>query len=59
MECEKRLWEAKHISEPNFYLMEIGTNLVIDARSKANLSRFLNSSCAPNCETQVRVLSRK
>lgn len=26
--------------------------LIIDARSKGNLARLLNSSCDPNCETQ-------
>lgn len=26
--------------------------LIIDARSKGNVARLLNSSCDPNCETQ-------
>lgn len=30
----------------------VRTGLIIDARSKGNLARLLNSSCDPNCETQ-------
>ena len=32
--------------------MEVSNNQIIDARLKGNLSRFINSSCHPNCETQ-------
>ena len=32
--------------------MEVMGNQIIDARHKGNLSRFINSSCHPNCETQ-------
>ena len=49
---EKRLWEDKKRGEDNFYLMEVMPNQCIDARYKGNLSRFINSSCYPNCETQ-------
>ncbi|KAK3282877.1 hypothetical protein CYMTET_9413 [Cymbomonas tetramitiformis] len=51
-ECERRLWENKKVGETNFYLMEISPNVVVDARNKSNYSRFINSSCQPNCETQ-------
>ena len=30
----------------------LSAGLIIDARSKGNLARLLNSSCNPNCETQ-------
>ena len=33
-------------------MMEIDANTIIDARAKSNLARFLNHSCAPNCELQ-------
>ena len=49
---EQRLWEDKKRGEDNFYLMEVSNNQIIDARLKGNLSRFINSSCHPNCETQ-------
>ena len=50
--CEERLWADKKRGEDNFYLMEVMGNQIIDARHKGNLSRFINSSCHPNCETQ-------
>ena len=51
-ESERRLWQARTNGIKNFYMMELSPNMVIDAGSKGNLSRFLNSSCDPNCETQ-------
>lgn len=51
-ECEKRMWKAKEVLEKNFYMMEISSDCVIDARHKANLSRLINSSCQPNCKSQ-------
>ena len=47
-----RLWLDKQEGEENFYLMEISTNYVIDAKFKGALARFINSGCHPNCETQ-------
>jgi|TARA_B110000503_G_scaffold132510_1_gene208538 hypothetical protein len=49
---ESRLWADKAVGEDNFYLMEVSGRQMIDARHKGNLSRFINSSCHPNCETQ-------
>ena len=49
---EARLWADKARGEDNFYLMEVSPTQIIDARHKGNLSRFINSSCHPNCETQ-------
>ena len=49
---EARLWADKARGEDNFYLMEVGHGQIIDARHKGNVSRFINSSCHPNCETQ-------
>ena len=49
---EARLWADKARGEDNFYLMEVSQAQIIDARHKGNLSRFINSSCHPNCETQ-------
>ena len=49
---EARLWADKARGEDNFYLMEVSHAQIIDARHKGNLSRFINSSCHPNCETQ-------
>jgi hypothetical protein len=40
----------KDANEPNFYIMQLDNDVSIDARVEGNLSRFINSSCNPNCE---------
>lgn len=50
--CEQRMQIAKQTGEPHFYMMELAPGLIIDARSKGNVARLINSSCAPNCESQ-------
>ena len=44
--------EAKEKGEPHFYMMELGSGLIIDAREKGNIARLINSSCCPNAESQ-------
>ena len=51
-ECHRRMREAKQAGEPHFYMMELAPGLIIDARARGNLARLINSSCAPNCESQ-------
>lgn len=48
---EKRLeeWAIEHPNDPNFYIMALSPGWFIDARETANLSRFINHSCDPNC----------
>ena len=48
---EKRLqdWSVEHPNDPNFYIMALSPGWFIDARETANLSRFINHSCDPNC----------
>jgi len=53
VECERRMWEARRVGEPNFYMMQISNNLVIDAREMGNMARLINSSCDPNCRAEV------
>jgi hypothetical protein len=50
----KRLneWYQEHPNDPNFYLMALQPGWFIDARNVANLSRFINHSCDPNCIVQ-------
>ena len=55
---EKRLeqWAKEHPNDTNFYVMSLSNQWYIDAREVANLSRFINHSCQPNCRlTQVNV----
>lgn len=51
---ERRLneWYNEHPNDPNFYLMALQPGWFIDARDVANLSRFINHSCDPNCVLQ-------
>ena len=50
-EKDRRLqdWEREHPNDPNFYIMALTKGWFIDAREVANLSRFINHSCDPNC----------
>ena len=38
--------------ESHFYFMALNADEVIDASYRGNISRFINHSCDPNCETQ-------
>lgn len=51
-ECEKRLKQVQRRGDSEYYMMEISADHVLDASRKGNLSRFINSSCSPNCATQ-------
>lgn len=50
--CEDRLWKMKHVGQTNFYLCEINRDMVIDATTWGNKSRYINHSCCPNTEMQ-------
>ncbi|VDO63441.1 unnamed protein product [Onchocerca flexuosa] len=41
--------DPKHV---HHYLMALKNGAVIDATAKGNVSRFINHSCDPNCESQ-------
>ncbi|XP_018312439.1 histone-lysine N-methyltransferase NSD2 [Mycetomoellerius zeteki] len=51
-EYKCRLHRKKELKNENFYFLTIDNNRTIDAEPKGNLSRFMNHSCSPNCETQ-------
>ncbi len=51
-EMSRRMAESRAQGHHHFYMMEMSSGLVIDAMYKGNVARLLNSSCAPNCETQ-------
>lgn len=44
---EERMEQSFH--EPHLYVLQIKPNYFIDARHKANISRYINHSCEPNC----------
>ncbi|QDZ25746.1 histone methyltransferase [Chloropicon primus] len=51
-EHARRKVEYREGGRRHFYFMSIANGELIDATKKGNLSRFLNHSCEPNCETQ-------
>lgn len=56
-ESERRVAESSRLGERDLFLVQLSggpTNgLFIDCSTKGNASRFLNHSCAANCEIQV------
>ncbi|KAJ8865898.1 hypothetical protein PR048_033421 [Dryococelus australis] len=49
----KRRLEKKHLEkDENYYFLTIDKDRMLDAGPKGNVSRFMNHSCQPNCETQ-------
>lgn len=46
-----KLERAKGLKD--LYAARVSARLYIDARRKGNMGRFINSSCAPNCELQL------
>ncbi|XP_068708846.1 histone-lysine N-methyltransferase NSD2-like isoform X2 [Montipora foliosa] len=48
--CQERVQKGEDIT--NYYMLTIDKDCIIDAGPMGNLSRFMNHSCDPNCETQ-------
>ncbi len=48
----KRLDQKNNNGHTEYYIMETNDEYFIDAEHRGNLARFINSSCAPNCESQ-------
>lgn len=51
-EYQKRLLRKHEEKDENYYFLTIDSTRIIDAGPKGNVSRFMNHSCQPNCETQ-------
>lgn len=49
---ERRLEKIKYEGSKSIYIIQLTSTLYIDCLFKGNMSRFINSSCQPNCETQ-------
>src|SRR5213593_3746983 len=50
-EADERYSEA-HENSPHTMLFEVNDRLVIDATRRGNSARWINHSCAPNCEIE-------
>eukprot|EP00056_Hartaetosiga_gracilis_P012053 m.187705 g.187705 ORF g.187705 m.187705 type:complete len:1009 (+) comp13627_c0_seq6:580-3606(+) len=51
-ECKRRLAENEKNKNHSFYILSLCRGVYVDARLKANLARFINHSCDPNCSIQ-------
>ena len=51
-EFQRRVFDYEAGGLRHHYFMQIHANLFVDATRRGNLSRFMNHSCDPNCETQ-------
>ena len=51
-ESNRRLEDQAKRNDMHLFHMELDNDRVIDARYKGNVARFINHSCAPNCELQ-------
>uniref|UniRef100_A0A182VPX2 Histone-lysine N-methyltransferase n=1 Tax=Anopheles minimus TaxID=112268 RepID=A0A182VPX2_9DIPT len=51
-EFDRRVKAMQTAKEENYYFLTVEPDLTIDAGAKGNVSRFINHSCEPNCETQ-------
>ena len=49
---KKRSKQYSKAGQQHFYFMAINPEEIVDATVKGNISRFINHSCDPNCETQ-------
>lgn len=49
---ERRLADAEKNRKTEYYIMDMHDDFYVDAERRGNLSRFINSSCNPNCESQ-------
>lgn len=49
---DERLKQTEEQNSNEYYMMDLTNDLLVDAKFKGNLSRFINSSCEPNCQTQ-------
>uniref|UniRef100_A0A182JWZ4 Histone-lysine N-methyltransferase n=1 Tax=Anopheles christyi TaxID=43041 RepID=A0A182JWZ4_9DIPT len=51
-EFVRRVQMMQTAKEENYYFLTVEPDMTIDAGPKGNVSRFINHSCEPNCETQ-------
>jgi histone-lysine N-methyltransferase NSD2 len=50
-EMNRRLSEKKARKDKDYYFMCVDADLYIDAEPRGNMSRFINHSCDPNCDS--------
>ena len=51
----RRVSKKEEYESNSKYLFEISKTKTIDGRSKTNKARYINHSCVPNCEIEIRL----
>lgn len=51
----RRVSKVEEYESNSKYLFEISKTKTIDGRSKSNKARYINHSCRPNCEIEIRL----
>ena len=51
----RRVTKKEEYESNSRYLFEISKTKTIDGRSKSNRARYINHSCVPNCEIEIRL----
>lgn len=46
--------EEEQYTSRSRYLFEVSKNKMIDGATRANTARYINHSCAPNCEIEIK-----
>ena len=50
----RRIAPEEEYTSRSKYLFSIGRNTTIDGNVKENVARYINHSCAPNCEVELK-----
>lgn len=50
----RELTEEEKYTSNSKYLFEINTKKTIDGNIKPNIARYINHSCLPNCEVEIK-----
>jgi len=50
----RELTEAEQYTSKSVYLFEINSKKTIDGAIRENIARYINHSCKPNCEVEIK-----
>lgn len=50
----RKISEAEQYTSNSKYLFEINSKVTIDGRDRKNIARYINHSCKPNSEVEIR-----
>jgi uncharacterized protein len=50
---QRRLWRQQRGGDDCVYVFVVSARTAIDGRQRANVARFINHSCSPNCRSEI------